>query len=196
MTQVGASPAAGLSRPTAGESADALRDDRDSAASPVDALTAYVRQAGIDAELVAPGVRMPTVPLAAAAIGVREDQILKSLLFKDRGGRLVVAIACGTERVDRDLLAAASGLDRPRLADAATVLATTGYPAGGVPPVGHRTAVAAVMDHGAAALDVAYSVGRAEEFLLRIRPADILRLTDGVVADIAGSLASKGGNRR
>ncbi len=196
MTQVGANPAASLSRPTAEDGADERPGDPEATPSPVDALMAYVRQAGIDAELVAPGVPMPTVPLAAAAIGACEDQILKSLLFQDRGGRLVLAIACGTERVDRDLLAAASGLDRPRLADAATVLATTGYPAGGVPPIGHRTAVSVVMGHRAAALDVAYGGGAAEEFLLRIRPADILRLTDGVVADITGSLLSKGGNRR
>ena len=129
---------------------------------------------------------MPTVPLAAAAIGVREEQILKSLVFEDREtGKLVLAIACGTGRVDRARLAAEMGLQRPRLADAAAVLAATGYPAGGVPPVGHATPLAVVMDRRAAALEVAYGGGGAEELLLRIRPADILRLTGGTVANIA-----------
>ena len=124
-------------------------------------LIAYLREEGVDAEFIAPGVPMPTVPLAARAIGVREEQILKSLLFRDRNGRLVLAIACGTGRVDRDRLAAVASLDRPRLADAATVLAATGYPAGGVPPVGHATDVAVVMDRKGAQLGVAYGGGGA-----------------------------------
>lgn len=140
----------------------------------------------IEAELVAPGVPMPTVPLAAAAIGVREEQILKSLLFAGQDGRLVLAIACGTARLDRARLARAAGLERPRLATTSTVLAATGYPAGGVPPIGHVTPLPVVMDWRAAALDIAYGGGGAEELLLRIRPAEILRLTGGSVADLVG----------
>ena len=147
-------------------------------------LLAYLDEQGIDAELVAPGVAMPTVELAAAAIGAREEQILKSLLFRGRDGRLVLAIAAGTGRVDRGLLAAVTGLDRPRLADAATVLAATGFPAGGVAPVGHRTRLEVVVDRRAAALDVAYGGGGAEELLLRIRPEDIVRLTGARIVDI------------
>jgi Cys-tRNA(Pro)/Cys-tRNA(Cys) deacylase len=127
---------------------------------------------------------MPTVALAARAIGVAEDQIIKSLLFRDRRGCLALAIVAGTGRVDRERLARAAGLEAPRLADAALVLETTGYPAGGVPPVGHRTAIPVVMDRSAAALDLVYGGGGAEEVLLRIRPADVLRLTAGTVAAI------------
>ena len=158
------------------------RQARD-ALGPEDVL-AFARERGVEAELVAPGVPMPTVPLAAAAVGVRDEQILKSLVFSDRTGALVLVIACGTAKVDRARLADAAGLDRPRLADAATVLAATGYPAGGVPPVGHRTRLPVVMDRRAAALAVAYGGGGTEETLLRIRPADILRLSGGTVAEI------------
>ena len=152
--------------------------------SAVAALLAYLDERGIEAELVAPGVAMPTVGLAAAAIGAREEQILKSLLFRGRGGRLVLAIAAGTGRVDGGLLAAVTGLDRPRLADAATVRAATGFPAGGVAPVGHRTPLEVVIDRRAAELEVAYGGGGAEELLLRIRPEDIVRLTGARVVDI------------
>ena len=66
-----------------------------------EALVAYLRERGVDTELLTPGVPMPTVPLAAAAIGVTEDQIIKSLLFRDSRGDLVLAIASGTARIDR-----------------------------------------------------------------------------------------------
>ena len=154
-------------------------------------LIAYLSAQGIDAELVAPGVPMPTVPLAAAAIGVAEDQILKSLLFRDQAGKLVLAIACGPGRVNRDRLAAVAQLDRPRLADAATVMAATGYPAGGVPPVGHLTPIPVVLDRRVAKLEVAYGGAGAEDVLLRLRPADIVQLTGATVADIVDGVAGE-----
>jgi Cys-tRNA(Pro) deacylase len=128
---------------------------------------------------------MPTVPLAAAAIGVTEDQIIKSLLFRDSRGELVLAIASGTARIDRSLLAFAAGLEKPRLADPATVLATTGFPAGGVAPVAHATPVRVVIDRRAAAMDVVYGGGGSEDVLLKIRPRDVIRLTSAEIADIA-----------
>jgi Cys-tRNA(Pro) deacylase len=149
-----------------------------------EALVAYLRDCGVDAELLAPGVPMPTVPLAAAAIGVTEDQIIKSLLFRDSHGNLVLAIASGAARIDRGLLAAATGLDRPKLADPATVLAATGFPAGGVSPVAHATPVRVVIDRRAAALKVVYGGGGAEDVLLKISPRDIIRLTDAEIVDI------------
>jgi prolyl-tRNA editing enzyme YbaK/EbsC (Cys-tRNA(Pro) deacylase) len=149
-----------------------------------EALVAYLRKRDVDAELVTPGVPMPTVPLAAAAIGVAADQIIKSLLFRDGRGELVLAIASGTARIDRARLAAATGLDRPRLADPATVLAATGFPAGGVAPVAHATPVRVVIDRRAAALEVVYGGGGSEDALLRIRPRDIIRLTNAEVVDI------------
>ena len=147
-------------------------------------LLAQLQGHGIDAELLTPGVPMPTVPLAAAAIGVHEERIIKSLLFCDRQDECILAIASGTARIDRDLLSKATGLDRPRLADPATVLVKTGYPAGGVAPVGHATAVRVVIDRRAAELDVVYGGGGAEDVLLRISPRDIIRLTSAEIVDI------------
>jgi prolyl-tRNA editing enzyme YbaK/EbsC (Cys-tRNA(Pro) deacylase) len=152
--------------------------------SPTERLLAYLRRTRTEAELVAPGVPMPTVPLASAAIGVDPEQILKTLLFKDRQGVCVLVIACGTARVAADRLAAVADLDRPRLADPATVLQVTGFPAGGTAPVGHATPVRVLIDRRAAALDLAYGGGGAEDILLRIRPSDIVRLTNAEIVDL------------
>jgi Cys-tRNA(Pro) deacylase len=149
-----------------------------------ESLLAYLRERGVESALLAPGVPMPTVPLAAAAIGVNEEHIIKSLLFRDSRGDLVLAIASGTARIDRALLATATGLDRPRLADPATVLAATGYAAGGVAPVGHATPVRVVIDRRAADLEVVYGGGGTEDVLLRISPRDIIRLTGAEIVDI------------
>jgi prolyl-tRNA editing enzyme YbaK/EbsC (Cys-tRNA(Pro) deacylase) len=152
--------------------------------TPTERLQRFLLDHQVDAELIAPGVPMPTVPLAAAAIGALPDQILKTLLFVDRTGTVVLVIASGTSRVVPARLAALTGLDRPRLADPATVLRLTGYPAGGVAPVGHRSALRVLIDRRAAELDVAFGGGGAEDLLLRIRPVDIIRLTEAAVADL------------
>lgn len=139
----------------------------------------------IDAELIVPGVPTPTVPAAAAALGVTEAEILKSLLFVAPDGSVVLAIASGPTRVDRERLATATGLERLKLASPDLVLERTGYPAGGVAPVAHRTSFPVVIDRGVLELDVAYAGGGTDAAMLRIRPREILRLTGAIVADIA-----------
>ena len=107
------------------------------------ALARFIAQHGIAAEIVPMTVETPTVPAAAAALGVSPAQIIKSLLFMVRD-QPVLVIASGETMVDRGILAARFGVGKKqiKLADAETVLRLTGYPAGGVPPFGHPGAAA------------------------------------------------------
>lgn len=147
-------------------------------------LVAYLEAHLDEFEFLAPGVPMPTVPLAAAAIGVAEEQILKTLVFVGEDGRYVVAIASGTRRVNRALLAEASGISRPRAAGPSDVERVTGFPAGGVSPLGLPVDLPVVVDTAVAALPYAYGGGGQEHLLLRLRPADIIRLNDATIAAI------------
>jgi prolyl-tRNA editing enzyme YbaK/EbsC (Cys-tRNA(Pro) deacylase) len=150
----------------------------------VQRLRDYLVAHQIEPAFIAPGVPMPTVPLAAAAIGVSEAQILKSLLFTNPTGEAVMVIASGPSRVDRQRLSSVTGIDRLRMADPDTVLRLTGFPAGGVAPVGHTSPLRVIIDHRVAALDIAFGGGGVEEYLLKISPADIQRLTNGEIADV------------
>ncbi|MFB3817319.1 MAG: aminoacyl-tRNA deacylase [Candidatus Methylomirabilales bacterium] len=150
-------------------------------------LREWLRTAGVDAQIVAPGAHMPTVEAAAAAMGVAPEQIFKSILFQARDGRCVMAIAAGTARIDRARVEAASGLTGLKLAKPDVVLAKTGYPAGGTPPIGHREVFPVLVDSRVAAQPVGYAGGGRPELLVRIRPADILRLTGAQVHDLTGA---------
>lgn len=150
-------------------------------------LRAYLAAADVLAEIVEPGVAMPTVPLAAAAIGVRVEQIIKSVLFCTKAGEAALAIVSGAARIDRHRLSQITGLPGLKLADPATVLVRTGYPAGGVAPIGHSSLFPVVIDRRVKALDLVYGGAGSEETLLRISPLDIERLTGAVVADIVVS---------
>ena len=127
---------------------------------------------------------MPTVAAAAAAIGVREEQILKTVLFAAEDGAYIVAIANGTQRINRERLAQATQKVRPRVASPATVLAVTGYPAGGVAPLGLPAGLPVIVDERVAALSLAFAGGGTEDLLLRLNPADIIEHSNAKVAVI------------
>ena len=81
-----------------------------------------------------------TVSDAAEAVGCRESEIAKSIVFV-ADGEPVVCIASGEHRVDLDLLADAIDAAEIRQASAEEVRAATGFPVGGVPPLGHEVPV-------------------------------------------------------
>jgi prolyl-tRNA editing enzyme YbaK/EbsC (Cys-tRNA(Pro) deacylase) len=141
-------------------------------------LAAFIAQAGIAAEPVIPPVETPTVPAAATALGVAPAQIIKSLLFLVHD-RPFLVITNGTAPVDRGVLARRFGVGKKqiKLADAETVLRITGYPVGGVPPFGHRTAVPVLLDRAVLAWEVIYGGGGDERTLLKIAPGELARVT-------------------
>ncbi len=143
-------------------------------------LAAYIRESGIAAEVVPMTVETPTVPAAAAALGVTAAQIIKSLLFIVRDAPVLV-IASGDAIVDRRVLAERAGVGRKqvKLADAATVLALTGYPVGGVPPFGHRERVPVLLDAAIRGWEVIYGGGGDDRTLLRVTPDELARVTGG-----------------
>ena len=153
-------------------------------ASPTERLARFLVDAGIDHEFVAPGVPTPSVAAAAAALGVPESSILKTLVFEAADERYVAAVAFGTARIDRRKLAAATGHRRLGFASPDAVRRATGYPAGGVAPVGHQTALPVVVDRAVIGLPVAWGGGGEVSLLLRIAPADIVLLTNAAVSDI------------
>jgi Cys-tRNA(Pro) deacylase len=158
----------------------------DGASTATSLLEQLILNGSIDAELIEPGVPTPTVPDAARALGVEERQIIKSLLFAAKSGDLVLAVLCGSSKVSRQRLRAVTGLSGVELADPAVVLQRTGYPAGGTPPVGHLSKLDVVIDAGVMELPVVYGGGGRVDALLRIRPVEIVRVTQAKVADIAG----------
>lgn len=149
-----------------------------------DDLLARLGSLGVEAELLEPGVPMPTVPLAAAAIGVSESAIIKSVLFEDRAGRVVLAIANGPSRISRPLLTLAFGAPKLWLASPGLVLEQTGFPAGGVSPVGHKVAIPVIVDAGVMREVWVYGGGGTEDALLKIQPTDIVRVTGAKIATI------------
>ena len=147
-----------------------------------------IDQFGLDASIVHPGTPMPTVALAAEAVGCTPDQIIKTLVFLDERGSTVVAIASGTGRIDRNRLAKAVGAARVKLASADVVVERTGYPAGGVSPIGIRDLHAQfVLDQAVLEQSEVYGGAGTEDDLLLVSVCDLLCISAGLVAAIVDS---------
>ena len=147
-------------------------------------LADFILEHDLQAEIIAPGAHMPTVDAAAAAVGVAPEQIFKSILFQGKDGQCVMVVACGNGRVDLQRIQLITGLHGLRLAKPDVVFAKTGYPAGGTPPVGHREKLPVIVDTRVAAQEWGYAGGGQPEFLVRIKSADIVRLTGAAVHDV------------
>ena len=147
-------------------------------------LLAFLIEHEIEAQFIAPGTPMPTVVAAAAALGVPEEQILKTVLFAAEDDAYVVAVASGTRRINRERLAQAANLARPRAASPTTVFAVTGYPAGGVAPLGLPAGLPVIVDEHVAALSLAFAGGGTDDLLLQLNPADVIQHNNAKVAQI------------
>ena len=88
-------------------------------------------------------------------------------------------------RLDLKALAAAVGGKRAAMADPAAAQRSTGYVVGGISPVGQRTRLTTVVDSSATTLPVVYVSGGKRGLDLGLAPADLVAVTDAVVAPVA-----------
>jgi len=115
---------------------------------------------------------------------VAAEQVFKTLIIA-LPGELAVAVLPVPQRLS--LKAAAAALDVPTAAMAEPVVAerVTGYVLGGISPFGQRRRLRTVVDSSALRWDrVLCSAGR-RHWDVAVAPADLIRLTGAVTADIA-----------
>jgi prolyl-tRNA editing enzyme YbaK/EbsC (Cys-tRNA(Pro) deacylase) len=140
-----------------------------------------LRAAGGGAEVVELPGSTRTAVEAAVAIGVEVGQIAKSLVFVV-DGEPVVAVLSGVDRLDAEKLRRLRGGHRVERADADTVRAATGFPIGGVSPVGHDAPV--VVDAGLAAYDVIWAAAGTPHAVYSTTFDELVALSGGEVGDV------------
>ncbi len=119
---------------------------------------------------------------AARAVGCELGQIVKSLVFV-AGGKPVVALVSGSNRLDEHKLAAVAGKPVAK-ADAETARAATGYSIGGVPPFGHVTEVPVFMDRDLMRFPVVWAAAGRPDSVFEIEPGRLRELSNAEVVDL------------
>jgi Cys-tRNA(Pro)/Cys-tRNA(Cys) deacylase len=121
---------------------------------------------------------------AAAALGVEPERMLKTLLATV-DGRLVCGCVPVAGTLDLKALAGAVGGKRGVMAEPAVAERSSGYVVGGISPLGQRTRLPTVVDETVELWDtVVVSAGR-RGLSVELAPAELVRLTGAVVADVA-----------
>lgn len=147
-----------------------------------DTVIASARRLGLEVDVRRLGQSTATVGDAAKAVGCQPSEIAKSLVFIADGDP-VLCIASGSHRVDLDLLAGVLDVAEVRQATPDEVRAATGYPVGGVPPLGHD--LAAVLDETLLVHDRVFAAGGDEHSLFAVDPRRLVECTGARVAAIA-----------
>jgi prolyl-tRNA editing enzyme YbaK/EbsC (Cys-tRNA(Pro) deacylase) len=144
-----------------------------------------------DAGAAADGVReladsARTAAEAAAALGVPVGAIVKSLVFA-ADGRPVLVLASGDHQVDTTKVAAVLGVHTVKRADAELVREATGFPIGGVAPIGHPAPLTTVVDEHLGDFDVVWAAAGTPHAVFPTAYDELVRICGGVAAEVSAS---------
>lgn len=152
--------------------------------SPVAAVEAALRAAGVEPELRTFSESVPTAVAAAAALGCEVGAIANSLVFARDSAPLLV-LASGAHRVDTAGLARRLGSGKIRRASPEFVLEHTGQQVGGVAPVGHPRPVPTVIDADLAQFGVLWAGGGDKYTMFATSFDELVAMTGGTVIPVA-----------
>lgn len=122
---------------------------------------------------------------AAEASGLSLDEIIKSIVFTDQDARPLLAVVLADNDVSRHKLERCSSSKSVRLANDVVAKAATGYPTGGIPPVGHKRKIPVYIDKRVMHRQYVWCGGGARSKLVRLKSTDIARLTAATICDLA-----------
>ena len=120
---------------------------------------------------------------AAAALSLPPGQVFKTLLV-DSGSGLGVGVVPVDRQLDLKAVAAALGWKKAAMADPASAQRSTGYVLGGISPVGQKRRLPTVVDRSATGFKRVYVSGGRRGLDISLSPADLVRVTGALVADI------------
>ena len=121
---------------------------------------------------------------AANTIGCELGQITKTLIFKGKNSsKPFCVIASGKNRVDEKKVAELIGepIERP---DADYVLKHTSFTIGGIPPVGYKLDMPPLIDEDLMAYEEIWAAAGTPYAVFCIKPHDLVKITNGQIADI------------
>ena len=120
---------------------------------------------------------------AAAALGCPVGAIASSLVFVADGAPLLI-VTSGGHRVDVDLVAGALGGTELRQATPEEVRAATGFPIGGVAPVGHPEPIRTLVDVALRDYPAVWASAGTPRAVFATTFADLVRITGGEQARV------------
>ena len=148
----------------------------------IDRFIGEAEASGLDIEIQRYPDGTRTAADAAAAVGCKIDQIVKSLVFM-ADFRPILILCSGARRVDEEKLAEYIGTEI-RIAGASEVRAATGYAIGGTPPLGHTVPLKTVVDPHLMEFEEIWAAAGTPDSVFPIQPKELVKATSGAVVAV------------
>jgi prolyl-tRNA editing enzyme YbaK/EbsC (Cys-tRNA(Pro) deacylase) len=150
---------------------------------PVERVSTFLRQAGVEARIEEFEAGTPTALDAARAVGCKLGQIVKSLVF-ECGGKWVVALIPGDRRADPAKIARAAGATRAKIASPEQVEKATGFVAGAVAPFPLPGVDRVLVERGLLSHKRVWIGAGSPRHMAVISPGDLVRLSRAQALDL------------
>ena len=148
----------------------------------IDRFIGEAEASGLDIEVQRYPDGTRTAADAAAAVGCKIDQIVKSLVFM-ADVRPILILCSGARRVDEEKLAEYIGTEI-RIAGASEVRAATGDAIGGTPPLGHTVPLKTVVDPHLMEFEEIWAAAGTPDSVFPIQPKELVKATSGAVVAV------------
>ena len=143
-----------------------------------------LNQKGLEFKVVELPASTRTANEAAATIDCQVGQIIKSILFVTHNTRKpILVLASGTNRINEKAIEKEIGMKIVK-ADADFTKDITGFPIGGVPPVGHKQIIDTYIDEDLLQFDGLWAAAGTPNAVFRLCSADLSKMTDGKIISI------------
>lgn len=126
-----------------------------------------------------------TVETAAEALGVDASSIGKSIVLMVADEEPVVVVVRGVDEVALEKVAdhVEAEAEEVRMAERDEIEEHTGYPVGGVPPLGHERPLRTLLDKRLLEEETVYVGGGSEDVMLEVAASDLKKLPDVSTGD-------------
>ena len=143
-----------------------------------------LREAGVEHELLTYRYVKMGARIAADAVGLPHEIVLKSLVFRADDGSYLFALIAGNASVSTRRLGRATGHKHVEAAAPRDAEHVTGYRVGGISPLGSRHRLRVILDKRTAAHPALVINAGARGTLVRLATTDLIRVLNASIADI------------
>ena len=148
----------------------------------LDSVRAFLAAKAPDIQIIVTEQSSATVALAAAAHGVSQEQIAKTICLR-AGDQLMLIVASGTARLDNRKFKDRFG-GKARMLGAEEVLSVTSHPVGGVCPFGLPAPVPIYCDMSLQSFGEVVPAAGATNAAVRLSPLRLAALVDAQWVDV------------
>ena len=125
--------------------------------------------------------------VSAKTLGVSEHEVVKTLVMQDERAQPLVVLMHGDKQVSTKNLARQIGAKSVEPCAPATAQRHTGYQVGGTSPFGTKKSLPVYAERSILELPAIYINGGRRGLLVRVSPADLVRLLSPTPVDVARS---------